>query len=217
MLEPEGRALRMRAGAALGTPPTRLEKTRMARSSTPSKTVQELLDHPYVKRALEDPEVRDNAKAAYDAAQAAYDRLRKEGNPAAAVFDDKKLRKELKTTGKSIATARDHLLDKPRKRRRRGGLLLFVLVAAALAIALSEGLRNKVLDALFGAEEEFDYVSTTAPPKPAPAPSAPIAAAAPTSNGGGGPDAETSAATESESQTSAKTALEDKPASPDDQ
>ena len=28
---------------------------------------------------------------------------------------------------------------------------------------MSEDLRNKVLDALFGAEEEFDYTSTTTP------------------------------------------------------
>ena len=39
-------------------------------------------------------------------------------------------------------------------------------------MAASEGLRNKVLDALFGAEEEFDYSSNTspaAPPDPPPA------------------------------------------------
>lgn len=144
----------------------------MARSSKPTKNVQELLEHPYVKRALEDPEVRDNAKAAYDAAQAAYSRLKKDGNLTSAVFDDKKLRSELKTTGKSIATAREHLLDKPRK-RRRGRFVLLTIVGAALAIALSEGLRNKVLDALFGAEEEFDYVPTTAAPAAAPAAPAP--------------------------------------------
>ena len=138
----------------------------MARSSKPSQTVQELLDHPYVKRALEDPEVRDNAKAAYASAQAAYERLRKVGSPASAVFDDRKLQRELKTSAKSIANTREHLLARPRK-RRRGRFLALTLVGAALAIALSEGLRNKVLDALFGAEEEFDYVSTTAPPAPA--------------------------------------------------
>ena len=33
--------------------------------------------------------------------------------------------------------------------------------AARVALALSEGLRKKVLDALFGAEEEFEYTSTT--------------------------------------------------------
>ena len=37
-----------------------------------------------------------------------------------------------------------------------------------LALALSEGLRSKVLDLLFGAEEEFDYSSTTMPAEPAP-------------------------------------------------
>ena len=147
----------------------------MARSGKPTQTVQELLEHPYVKRALEDPEVRDNAKAAYDSAQAAYERLRKVGT-AAAIFDDRKLQKELRTAGKSIANTREHLLDKPRK-RRRGRFLVLTLIGAALAIALSEGLRNKVLDALFGAEEEFDYVSTTAPPASAAAAPAPAAAA----------------------------------------
>ena len=156
----------------------------MARSGKPTQTVQELLEHPYVKRALEDPEVRDNAKAAFDSAQAAYERLRKVGSPAA-IFDDRKLQKELKTTGKSIANTREHLLDKPRK-RRRGRFLVLTLIGAALAIALSEGLRNKVLDALFGAEEEFDYVSTTAPPASAAA--APAAAAQPVATPAAGED-----------------------------
>ena len=44
------------------------------------------------------------------------------------------------------------------------------IVGAGLALALSEGLRKKVLDALFGAEEEFEYTSTTTPvATPAPA------------------------------------------------
>jgi hypothetical protein len=34
-------------------------------------------------------------------------------------------------------------------------------VGGGLALALSEGLRKKVLDALFGAEEEFEYTSST--------------------------------------------------------
>jgi hypothetical protein len=42
--------------------------------------------------------------------------------------------------------------------------LLFVgLVGGVLALALSEGLRRKVLDALFGAEEEFEYTASTTP------------------------------------------------------
>ena len=45
--------------------------------------------------------------------------------------------------------------------------MLIGLIGGGLALALSEGLRKKVLDALFGAEEEFEYTSpTTATPSP---------------------------------------------------
>ena len=40
---------------------------------------------------------------------------------------------------------------------------MLALIGGALAIALSEDLRKTVLDRLFGAEEEFEYSSTTAP------------------------------------------------------
>jgi hypothetical protein len=58
------------------------------------------------------------------------------------------------------------------KRSRKGGigrLLLVAIVGGVIALAASEGLRNKVLDALFGAEEEFDYSSNTTPAEPPPA------------------------------------------------
>ena len=51
---------------------------------------------------------------------------------------------------------------------KRTGLLLLI-VGAGAALALSEGLRKKVLDALFGAEEEFEYTSTTSAPSSSPA------------------------------------------------
>ena len=87
-----------------------------------------------------------------------------------ALFDDKKLQAQLASTGRGIAGAREHLIVQPKRKRHIGRAILVVVVGAALALALSEGLRNKVLDVLFGAEEEFDYVSTTAPPEPAPSP-----------------------------------------------
>ena len=46
--------------------------------------------------------------------------------------------------------------------------VLLIVVGAVLALALSEDLRSKVLDLLFGAEEEFDYSSTTMPAQEAP-------------------------------------------------
>ncbi|MEA2298986.1 MAG: hypothetical protein QOF77_1922 [Solirubrobacteraceae bacterium] len=42
-----------------------------------------------------------------------------------------------------------------------------LVLLAGVAVALNEQLRNRVLDLLFGAEEEFDYTPTTsgaAPP-----------------------------------------------------
>jgi hypothetical protein len=49
-----------------------------------------------------------------------------------------------------------------------GRLVLLLLVAAVAALVLSEDLRSKLLDLLFGAEEEFDYSSTTMPATDAP-------------------------------------------------
>ena len=61
----------------------------------------------------------------------------------------------------------------PRKKakKKKGGLgrkLLVLVVGAGVAVAVSSDVRNKLLDLLFGAEEEFDYTSTTAPSTPAP-------------------------------------------------
>lgn len=49
-----------------------------------------------------------------------------------------------------------------------GKLLFLLLVAGILAMALNKDVRSKVLDMLFGSEEEFDYSSTTMPATDAP-------------------------------------------------
>ena len=47
---------------------------------------------------------------------------------------------------------------KKKKKKKRGRKLLFLLViGGAGALVLSEDIRNKALDALFGSEEEFQY------------------------------------------------------------
>ena len=125
----------------------------------------------YLQRLLEDEELRGSLLTAYGAARSAYGRMTN-GKPATeALFQDKKLQRELKEAADALREASSSLREQP-KRRRRGGIGRSLLVLAAgglLAIALSEGLRSKVLDLLFGAEEEFDYSSTTAPAEPAPA------------------------------------------------
>ncbi len=126
----------------------------------------------YVKRLLEDEELRGNLLAAYTAARSAYGRLGN-GKPATkALFEDRKLQRELREAVLALREAGEALKEPPRRaRRRRGGpgrVLLLALVGGVLALALSEGLRSKVLDLLFGAEEEFDYSSTTMPTQEAP-------------------------------------------------
>lgn len=49
-----------------------------------------------------------------------------------------------------------------------GKLLLLLILAGILAMVLSKDVRSKVLDMLFGSEEEFDYSSTTMPATDAP-------------------------------------------------
>jgi len=120
---------------------------------------------PYVQRVIEDAELRENVRVALDNAKKAYARLTN-GKPATKVLDDKKLHKEVKQAAESLRDAGQALREGPKKKKRRGGfgkLLLIGIIGAGAAIALSEGLRNKVLDTLFGAEEEFDYTSTTSP------------------------------------------------------
>jgi hypothetical protein len=125
----------------------------------------------YLQRLLADEELRGSLVTAYGAARSAYGRMTN-GKPATqALFEDKKLQKELKEAAEALRDASGSLREGP-KRRRKGGLgraLLLLGVAGVLAVALNEGLRSKVLDLLFGAEEEFDYSSTTAPAEPAPA------------------------------------------------
>jgi hypothetical protein len=141
------------------------------RASKAKKAAEGAWSNPYIQRVVEDAELRDNVRAAFDSARSAYGRLTN-GKPAARVLmDDKKFQKELKQAADSLREASTALRQGPRKRRKGGfgRLLLVGIVGAGLAVALSEDLRSKVLDVLFGKEEEFDYTSTTAPASAPPA------------------------------------------------
>jgi hypothetical protein len=128
----------------------------------------------YLTRILEDEKLRGNLVSAYGTARSAYGRMSNGKSPTKALLDDRKLQREIAQIAESLRDASGALREPPkstrkRRRRRRGRSLLLLAVAGVLAISLSEGLRTKVLDLLFGAEEEFDYSSTTAPAEPAPA------------------------------------------------
>jgi hypothetical protein len=128
--------------------------------------------NPYVQRLIADEQLRENIRTAYEAGRSAYGRMNNGKAPTRALMEDKKLHKELRNAARALSDAGTALRESPKK-RRSGGLgrmLVIGLVGAGLALALSDGLRSKVLDMLFGSEEEFDYTSTTTPATPAPEP-----------------------------------------------
>ena len=113
----------------------------------------------YVQRFVQDEELRANVRDALDNARSAYARLNNGKSASKTVMEDKKFQKDVKNAADAFKEAGTALREGP-KRKRRGGFGKLLL----LAIALSEDVRNKLLDLLFGKEEEFDYTSTTAPP-----------------------------------------------------
>ena len=131
---------------------------------------QSVASSPYVQRIIQDEELRQNLRDAFDVSRRAYGRLANGKAPSKALMEDKKLQRDLRKAAVSLREVGVALKEGPKKRKKRrlGRKLLLLAVGAGLALALSEGLRSKVLDALFGAEEEFDYTSTTAPAAPAP-------------------------------------------------
>ena len=118
--------------------------------------------NPYVQRVMDDPELRENLRSAFDSARKAYGRMNGKG-PVKAVTEDKKTQKELKDAAASLKNAADGLRGQKKKKSRKGRLFLLAIVGAGVALVVSEDLRKKVLDALFGKEEEFEYTASTTP------------------------------------------------------
>jgi hypothetical protein len=137
-------------------------KAARATASKAGKAAVDARTNPYVQRFVEDPELRDNVREAIDHARKAYKRLSNGKGPAKALMEDKKLQKEIRAASENLKDAGDSLRGK--KRRHRGRRLFFVAIIGAIAfVALNEGARKSLMDKVFGAEEEFEYTSTTSP------------------------------------------------------
>ena len=136
------------------------------------KAAQSARSNPYVQRLIDDEELRQNIVSAFESARDAYGRLSNGKSPAKQLFDDKKLQKHIRETAGSVRDVSVGLYEAPKKQKKSGGfgrLILLGVVGGAVALVVSEGLRKKVLDALFGAEEEFEYSSSTTSPAAQPA------------------------------------------------
>jgi hypothetical protein len=119
-------------------------------------------ENPYVQRLVEDEELRDSLRDAFHAAKGAYGRATGNGKGAVkAVTTDKKVQKEIRDAAENLREASERLRAPKKRKSPLGKIVLLALVGAALALVFSEDARKTVLDALFGAEEEFEYTSTT--------------------------------------------------------
>jgi hypothetical protein len=135
-----------------------------SRSARAGEAARSVASNPYLRRLIEDEELRENIRVAYEAAKHAYARMSNGKGPAKALMDDKKVQRDLRTAAQSLRDASQQL--RGRRKGRRFGLgkaLLVAILGAALVLILSEDARKMVLDKLFGAEEEFEYTSTTTP------------------------------------------------------
>jgi hypothetical protein len=142
----------------------------------------------FLKRLVDDSELRKTVGRAVDASRRASERLGKARKPGK-LLDDDKLQSDIQEAIDAFRHAAAGLGDAPRKGARKGrrfGRKLVILgLGGGLALVGSEGLRSKVLDTLFGAEEEFEYTPpaaappTDAPPPPTDAPPPPTDAPPP--------------------------------------
>jgi hypothetical protein len=137
----------------------------MPRTSKATQTADRAADlystareNPYVQRLIEDEELRDSLKNAFEAARGAYGRATGNGKgPVKAVTSDRKVQRDLRDAAENLRDATEQLRA-PQKRKKKGRLGRLLLIAI-VALAVSEDARKAVLDALFGAEEEFEYTS----------------------------------------------------------
>jgi hypothetical protein len=160
------------------------KKSAVFAGASAAQAVEAVKSSPLVQRVVTDEDLHDNVRVAYASARQAYERLASSKKPPQAVLNDKKLHAQVAAAAVALRDVGNALSNpgKPARKKRSGGLirkLLVLVVGAGAAVAVSADLRNKLLDLLFGAEEEFDYTSTTAPTTPPPAPATSATSAAP--------------------------------------
>ena len=135
--------------------------------------------NPYLRRLIEDAKLRANLRQAADSSKRVYERLSNGKTSPRQLLEDKKVQSDVRKTLEAVRDATITLTDAPRKRARKGltfgRTMLVAGIGGGAALVGSEKLRSKVLDVLFGAEEEFEYTppaattASTPPTQQAPA------------------------------------------------
>lgn len=115
---------------------------------------------PYVERAFQDEELRDNVRSAYDSARAIYDELignRGVTGVAKRVATDKDLQDELRSAIADLRNAADRVRGKRERKSHSGLLLLGVVLAAVFNPITGPQIRKWISERVFGETDGFTY------------------------------------------------------------
>jgi len=116
---------------------------------------------PYFERAMQDQELRENVRNAYESARSIYDELignRGVAGVARRVATDKDIQEELRTAIAELRTAADRVRGREQHSGRNSGLLLIGIVLAALFNPVTGPQTRKWLsDRLLGGDGDFTY------------------------------------------------------------
>jgi hypothetical protein len=116
--------------------------------------------NPYIQQILNDAKLRKSVQTAVTSYKKAYGRVSNGKVNPQKLLEDKKLHAEV---ARGLGASRDaaiiivNVSRKPKRGRKRTRKVMIVVIGGGVALAASEKLRSKLLDLLFGAEEEFQY------------------------------------------------------------
>jgi hypothetical protein len=137
-------------------------------AKTKQKAMNRVSDvKPYVERALTDEDLRDNVRAAFDAARQVYDELvsnRGMTGVAARVASDPDIQDNLKKTVEELRTAADRLQGKEDHGSRNTLLLLTGLALGLLFNPVTGSqTRSWLKEKVLGPSDDFTYGGNSGP------------------------------------------------------
>jgi hypothetical protein len=116
---------------------------------------------PYVQRALQDEELRDNLRSAFDTARDVYDELigkRGVTGVATKVASDKDIQDQLRSAIDDLRSAANRIQGNDGHKSRNSSLLLAGIALGILFNPMTgPETRRWLKDKIFGEEEEFGY------------------------------------------------------------
>lgn len=127
-----------------------------------TEATEQAKENPYIQKIIDDKETREHAVAALQSIRSAFERAQEKGWDKDELVGDKQLRKEIKQAAEGLKQTKKELKAagaKPKKSHPLRKLVALALIGTIVALVVSADARKIVLDALFGAEEEFEYTS----------------------------------------------------------